>query len=183
MGWEGGTNPPTLQDINRDVGALAEKVAGHNHPMSETEKRALVTMRGFIKEMQRNSVVQHAEDQKEIDRSRNLIQECSGQTKAKLRPQRSLMKIVVVKRKQHSSCRKHEGKLARAAATICSRYHKYLSITAKRKPPECVRTSFNTDEDKKKIGSCLELTKPWLDPLFERYRLCKEANLRTSKQK
>jgi len=86
--WEGGskndqTDSPTLQDMNNEVVALAEKVAGHNHTMNAGEKRALVVMRGFIAQMQKDSIVQHAEDQKEVDSSRNLIGKCAAQAKAK----------------------------------------------------------------------------------------------------
>jgi len=175
-------NSQTLRNINQDVETLAEKVAGHNHTMSKDEKQALLVMRGFIKKLQRDSILQHAEDQQEVDRSRQLIQDCSDQTKAKLRPKRFLMKFAVGNRDQHALCRKDEGKLAQKAATICGRYHTYLSEDDKRRPPGCSCSSFNTDQDKKKIASCLELTKPWLDPLFEKYRLCKEADLRRINQ-
>jgi len=186
--WEGKngkdeTGSPTLQEMNDEVLALAERVAGHDHTMSDDEKQALVTMRGFISRMQKDSVVQHGEDQEEVDRSRDMIGKCAAQAKEKLRPQKGLMETAAKTRKQHETERKSQSKLAHIANRHCSIYYEYLSHGVKRRPPECMKSAFETDEDKKTIGACLELSKPWLDPLWELYIKCKEANQKVAEKK
>jgi len=93
------------------------------------------------------------------------------------------MRVAKQERTEHKWCRRGEAKLAKRAAAICSRYYKYLSHSVKRKPPECAKSAFNTDDDKKAIGSCLELTKAWLDPLYEEYIKCKKANQKKENRK
>merc|ERR550539_1399628 len=56
------------------VMSLAQKVSGHNYTMSDTEQLAVETIGDMVDSMLNNSRTQHNEDQTEVDKARERIQ-------------------------------------------------------------------------------------------------------------
>merc|ERR550539_1060268 len=60
------------------VMSLAQKVSGHNYTMSDTEQLAVEAIRDMVESMLNNSRTQHNEDQTEVDKAKERIQNATN---------------------------------------------------------------------------------------------------------
>jgi len=169
----------SLQEMSSVVEDLAKKVAGHNYTMTQAEKNAIDIIEKFIRGMQNTTKVQHAEDQGEVNRARDLVQGCVDAASSGMANVTSYNSTVQSDRQQHSSCRNTEATYNSSTSSACQNYNSYRTTDAKAEPPACLPTDLTSnyiqtlvEADKIKMESCLEKTKIWMDPLYGKYSVC-----------
>jgi len=164
--------------IGNYLEGLVADVVGNNHTMSEAENIALKVIVEMVAKMQNASIIQHAEDLAEIDRMRDLIQNCSLDASAALRGHVATREqSMITARTSHATCRGEEGVMKDGMELTCS---KYDSSRKSSSPPSCLSTDLATDfvqatevVKRKQMEACLELVQGWLPPLYDKYSTCK----------
>merc|ERR1719410_3284519 len=161
------------------VEGLAEKVAGHDYTLSETEKNAISSIKKFIERMLKDIVVQRNEDQDEADNIKNLIEGCATSATESLEKVAALNKAVGTARTQQSDCRVSEGKAKDEMSAACAAYDAYCQGPGS-KVPDCL-SSMTSEKmksgdanTKKSVRSCLEEINVWFPPLWKMYANCKK---------
>eukprot|EP00930_Biecheleria_cincta_P040329 TRINITY_DN27636_c0_g1_i1.p1 TRINITY_DN27636_c0_g1~~TRINITY_DN27636_c0_g1_i1.p1 ORF type:complete len:514 (+),score=89.04 TRINITY_DN27636_c0_g1_i1:51-1544(+) len=164
-------------DIGKYVESLAAKVTGHNYTMSNAETTALGIIEQLVGKMQNASDSQHAEDQQEVYRMRDLIQNCTSDAAASLAKVAALKETVKSTRSAHNSCRESEGVAKDDKDSACATYDSHRGTSS---PPTCMSTELSaeyvkTDDGakKKQMELCLEAVNSWLSPLYAKYEDCK----------
>eukprot|EP00930_Biecheleria_cincta_P068476 TRINITY_DN5590_c0_g1_i1.p1 TRINITY_DN5590_c0_g1~~TRINITY_DN5590_c0_g1_i1.p1 ORF type:complete len:629 (+),score=105.23 TRINITY_DN5590_c0_g1_i1:74-1960(+) len=165
-----------LVDIGQYVQGLVAGVAGHNYTMSDADEAAITTIQNMVGTMQNASGVQHAEDQAEVDRVRDLIANCSSDAASALGDVATRKQSMIASRSTHASCRSEEGAAQDEKNMACSAYDSHRKSNP---PPACLPTDLTsvyvqTSEaaKQKQMETCLEATQGWLSPLYEKYRSC-----------
>lgn len=166
-----------LVDIGKYVESLVANVSGHNHTMSDAEKSSLEIIEKMVGNMQSASDTEHAEDQAEVDRMRDLIQNCTSHATASLAKVAAHNESVNSTRTAHATCREDEALARDAKDLACATYDSHRGSNA---PPACMPTALSaeyvkTDDSakKKQMESCLEAAKSWLSPFYTKYEDCK----------
>ena len=164
-------------DIGIYLQSLVAKVDGHNYTLSKPEKTALETIGLMVGKMQNASVMQHAEDQQEVNRMRDLIQNCTSDAAASLAKVAAFKESASSTRKTHAACRQVEGSAKDDKTLACTTYHAHRATTT---PPTCMSTELSaeyvkTDDatKKKQMEACLVTVKSWLTPFHAKYEECK----------
>jgi len=164
-------------DIGIYLQSLVAKVDGHNYTLSKPEKTALETIGLMVGKMQNASVMQHAEDQQEVNRMRDLIQNCTSDAAASLAKVAAFKESASSTRKAHAACRQVEGSAKDDKTLACTTYQAHRETTT---PPTCMSTELSaeyvkTDDaaKKKQMEACLVAVKSWLTPFHAKYEECK----------
>ena len=164
-------------DIGIYLQSLVAKVDGHNYTLSKPEKTALETIGLMVGKMQNASVMQHAEDQQEVNRMRDLIQNCTSDAAASLAKVAAFKESASSTRKAHAACRQVEGSAKDDKTLACTTYQAHRETTT---PPTCMSTELSaeyvkTDDaaKKKQMEACLVMVKSWLTPFHAKYEECK----------
>ena len=164
-------------DIGIYLQSLVAKVDGHNYTLSKPEKTALETIGLMVGKMQNASVTQHAEDQQEVNRMRDLIQNCTSDAAASLAKVAAFKESASSTRKAHAACRQVEGSAKDDKTLACTTYQAHRETTT---PPTCMSTELSaeyvkTDDaaKKKQMEACLVAVKSWLTPFHAKYEECK----------
>jgi len=164
-------------DIGIYLQSLVAKVDGHNYTLSKPEKTALETIGLMVGKMQNASVMQHAEDQQEVNRMRDLIQNCTSDAAASLAKVAAFKESASSTRKAHAACRQVEGSAKDDKTLACTTYQAHRETTT---PPTCMSTELSaeyvkTDDaaKKKQMEACLVTVKSWLTPFHAQYEECK----------
>jgi len=160
------------------VEGLAGKVAGHNYTLTSTEQQALNAIKSFIEKMQSSFDKQHNEDQREVNRVKELIEACANQTKTSLETVKNLNISAKNKCAAHDNCRTDEGAKNTSQTVACNDYDTYRKTNSQAQAPDCLKTinqDIGTSDEtaRQNMESCLEAAKTWLDPLYEKYKNCK----------
>jgi hypothetical protein len=166
-----------ITNIGNYVESLVADVVGHNYTMSEPERAALKVIQELVSKMQNASIIQHAEDQAELDTMRDLVQNCSLDAAAALRGDVAARKqSMIASRASHAACRGDEGVMKDAMEIACSLYDFSRKSSS---PPSCLSTDLTTDfvqatevVKRKQMEACLELVHGWLPPVYDKYSNC-----------
>jgi len=177
----GGADQESLSGMNEVVVALAEKVAGHNYSMTASEKQAMDVIENFIKLLFNTSKTQFDEDQGEVNRARDAIQGCTTDANKTMPTVVGLKSTMESAREAHNKCRTAEGQNKDNMTQACKQYETYRTSDSKRVPPVCMETKFtlahigaaDESQDLQQMESCLQETKEWIDPLYQKYIQCK----------
>jgi len=171
-----------LQEMNMKVRILAQKVAGHNYSMTDSEESALNIIEAWIRTMYSTLNQQYYEDQHEVNQVRDLIMGCTNAAETALATVNDMNTAVVTKRQQHGECREGEVGDNQSTSAACEHYATYRQTSPDRVPPHCLETKLQLDYveavDRNKVNkmeSCLKGAKVWLDPLYEKYIDCEAA--------
>merc|ERR1719189_158883 len=158
---------------------LAEKVAGHNYTLSESEKNAIDSIKKFIERMLKDIVIQRNEDQAEVDGYKNLIEGCATSATNSLKKVAGLNKGVGIARTSQSDCRVGESEAKDEMSAACAAYDAYCQGPGS-KVPACLSSmdseKMQSEEanTKKSVRSCLEEINVWFPPLWKMYSKCKQ---------
>lgn len=178
-------NSDVLAFVEEMVQGTVGRARDHNWTMTKEEKKAIEHAKQVIREMVGTAIVQHAEDQAETDRARDLIENCSLLTKAHLETSLGGMKRATDQsREEHSTCRVREVFLFGEWDRICLVYNKYRQDNSSALLPDCAtgvalsdQYTETDDVDELKIfEECLVEMNRWIDPLYDPYYLdCQQA--------
>merc|ERR1719210_3180231 len=160
------------------VEGLAEKVAGHDYTLSDSENSALSSIRKFVDRLLKDIVTQRDEDQKEVNSIKDLIEGCATSATNSLKQVAALKIAVGTARTQHSNCRVSETKANDRMTLDCAAYDAYCQGKGS-DVPACLSSmtsakfsTGNANSDKS-LGSSLEEINEWFPPLWEKYAQCK----------
>ena len=136
-------------------------------------------IRDFITRLFTDMVTQHSEDQGEIDRARDLIQNCTSQADSHMTTSLGFKNMTGTSRTDHEKCRlaAHE-QAGHASSTACSAYETYRK-SAKAIPPTCMATDLTSSRissddptEKDDMEVCLNRTWVWIEALYEKFDAC-----------
>jgi len=177
-------NSDVLAFVEEMVQGTVARASGHNWTMTEEEKEAIEHAKQVIRDMVNTSLVQHAEDQAEVDRARDLIENCSTLTKAHLETSAgALLQQTNQSQEQHSMCRTREVFLYAEWDRICGIYNTYRQHNDSALLPNCATTAALSDEyiqtddlpTLKIMEACLVEMYNWQPALYNPYLACEEA--------
>lgn len=168
-----------LGDIGKYMESLVADVIGHNHTMSDAEKKSVEIIEQMVGKMQKASDTEHAEDQAEVDRMRDIIQACTSDANASLAEVAAHNESVSSTRTAHAACRGNEALAKDAADLACVTYDSYRG-SKNNAPPPCMAVYLSADyvvtddsAKKKLMESCLEEANSWVPPFYTKYEDCK----------
>merc|ERR1719361_2462761 len=127
--------------------------------------------------MQKTLDKQHGEDEREVNRIKDMIEDCGDQTKISLDAVNKLKSVTVNKGNDHDNCRT-QGEQEKTSQTLaCNDYDIYRITNANAQAPDCLKTinlDIGTSDEQKRqnMENCLEAAKLWLNPLYEKYKTC-----------
>lgn len=180
----------TLGHALQLVTQLVDKSGGHSWNMTADEKLAVETIRDMVQDLFNGSLIQHGEDQFEVDEARDRIQRCTDDAaNTQLGAVTEKHNQADVSRNAHRECRERENKIIENTTEECRTYHSYRKNEGNFNPfPTCMSTQLTFDKiktdnavDKRNMEECLVKTVEMLRPLYHHYLGCKESNdLRTS---
>jgi len=180
---EGADAGQSLVAADDFVTNLAQKVAGHNIPMTADENIALNAIKEFIQRLFSTAATQFGADQQSVNAAIALMTACNDEAKSGLDGDVAFVKQAMVwARGNHSTCRNNQSDDNGTMDTTCLEYTQYRKTNASAIPPECIKDNHlgkafvqtSDKEDQKTMESCLEETKPWLDSLYSKYLTCHE---------
>jgi len=161
---------------------LAEKVAGHDVPLTDTEKRAISTIEAYVKRMLEDIKKQRDEDQNEVNRLRRVIIGCADTSDASLKGQVNRLKQEAsAGRIDHAKCRRGEADKSGNTAAECGVYNSYRSTPPGSSVPACMNSLQTSDiattdpTTKKSMEQCITAIHSWVVPLYDLYIKCKNA--------
>jgi len=169
------------------VTKLAAKSGGHEWSLTLEERMALETIKELVENLFNTSLIQHGEDQFEVDSAKERISDCTRDSRQRrtndIEPKKADANI---SRGEHAQCRVRENKIIANTSQECTTYHNYRKDESNFDPfPDCMSTALTqetipTDEPslKHSMESCLVHTVETMEPLYEEYLGCKEANER-----
>jgi len=177
-------NSDVLAFVEEMVQGTVGRARRNKWTMTAEEKEAIEHAKQVIRDMVNGSLVQHHEDQAEVDRARNLIENCSTLTKAHLETSAgALQRVTNQSREQHSMCRDREFSLFAEWDRICQIYTAYREHNSSAHLPACASTAALSDEfiqtddldTLKQMEACLVAMHKWEPPLYDPYWACKQA--------
>merc|ERR1719414_2353044 len=159
---------------------LAEKVVGHDVPLSETEKSAINTIQAYVKQMLKDIKKQRGQDQNEVNRYRAVVQGCADEAKNALDGAVNNLRTGSDRaRDTHVKCREDEVAQSTETSEECSKYDSYRSTRPGNEPPKCMETLTTSDvktsdaTTKKNMEECITSINMWVVPLYDLYMKCK----------
>lgn len=163
------------------VQSLAEKVVGHDVPLSDTETKAVHTIEAYVKRMLEDIKKQRNQDQAEVNRYRAVVKGCADSAKESLDDSVNNLRAESNKaRGIHVKCRRGEADEATETSTQCSKYDAYRSSPPGNTPPKCMETLSSSDvtttdaATKKSMEQCITAINAWVVPLYDLYMKCKK---------
>merc|ERR1719414_70597 len=161
---------------------LADKVVGHDVPLTDDEKKAIDTIKQYITRLLKDIETQRNQDQNEVNRYRQSVASC-GQTaesllNGKISTERENANTA---RQNHITCRKAEVEVIDETSTACQKYNLYRSSPPGNDPPKCMSTLTGADvastdpTTRKSMEQCITAIYTWVDPLYDHYIKCKDA--------
>lgn len=162
------------------VEELAKKNTGHNITFTEEEKDAIDTINGLVQKILNSSRIQHGEDQREVDRAKQAIDECRYEAFERMKYVMSKKYEMQAARKEHADCREVEKELDMQTEETCGMY----DVARREMPgmPTCACSDLSTDslqsegETLESMQECLNHTTSYttqhLVPLHTQYLDC-----------
>lgn len=178
----------TMSDALALVVKLANASGGHSWNMTDTEKLALDTIRQMVRQLFNTSQIQHASDQAEVDFVRDDVQNCTndsahgGSDLADKLITAGIMRAEANRtRGLHAQCRIAQNQKVNDTHTSCLAYDTHRKDESLSTPPACMATGlvFNkisSDDStvKAQMESCLTSTVQLLQPLYDKYKTCRD---------
>jgi len=153
----------------------------HNYTMTQEETGAMGVIEDFINRLFTDIVTQHNEDQGEVDRARDLIQNCTNQAESHMDTSLGFKNTTGASRTDHENCRLAAHDQAGHASTACSAYDTYRKLS-NAVPPPCIPTdltssSISSDDptEKDDMEFCLNRTWVWIEALYKKFDACRTS--------
>jgi len=159
------------------VQELAEKVVAGT-PLTETETKALETIKNFVATMLADLAKQRDKNQDELNLLIHGIQVCSDTAKEGLKNVNKFRQEIAPAADKHDKCRQKQHEAVGQMSEACSRYNAYRSTPPGNAPPSCMNdlTSADistTDEEKKtSMEHCIVAIGTWVKPLVQKFADC-----------
>jgi len=149
---EAGSHSEYLRNALMMVRELASNVTAWDTDLSQAERNSLDLIRSFIADLEESAVNSHDEDQREVNRAKDLIVDCAKATKTSLTEDVTPLKnIMIGSRKDHGTCRTSEGGCQRSQNKHCLEWESYRKTNV---PSECAGVDF-----KDKMATDVKATK------------------------
>jgi hypothetical protein len=147
-----GSHAEYLRNALVMVRGLASNVTAWDTNLSQSERTSLDLIKAFIADLFTSAVNSHDEDQKEVNRAKDLIAWCASTASASLTndvgPLKSIMEGA---RQDHNGCRTSEGGCQVKENQHCAAWEAYRKSNT---PNNCVSVDF-----KDQMGTTVESTK------------------------
>lgn len=181
MHVQGSSVQQSLVSATDFVTELAQRVVGHNIPLTADEQAALTTIEEFITRMLVEAVQQHAADQNLVNGAEEVMKTCNTDATTSLEGEvDDFLNKTNSSRTSHSDCRANQLVDNGTMDTDCQNYTQYRRLNKAAEPPQCMKDNHlavgfvqtSNEEHQKVMESCMVKTKSWLDPLYIRYKAC-----------
>jgi len=146
------SRPEYLRNALVMVRELASNVTAWDTDLSQSERNSLDVIKQFITDLFQSAANSHDEDQREVNRARDLIGDCASTAKTSLTNDvQPLKNIMQGSRQDHNTCRTSEGGCQTHQNQACAEWEAYRKSNT---PTECAGVAF-----KAHMGTQVESTK------------------------